>query len=65
MYPFHYFFIITQATAISMKEQQWWNAAKLVHAMNISPVMPKFGQSGKMPKFSLKYIQNSRIQNVT
>jgi len=64
MYHFHYF-IITQVIAIFMKEQQWWNAAKLVHAMNISPVMPKFGQSGKIPTFSLNSVQNNGIQNAT
>jgi len=52
-------------TTISMKEQKWWNAAKLVHAMNISIVMPKLGQNGEMSKFSLKSVQTSRIQNVT
>jgi len=27
-----------------MKEQQWWNVTKLVHAINLSLVMPKLGR---------------------
>jgi len=45
-----------------MKEQQWWKATKMEMVQSLESAME--GQSDKMTTFSLKSLQNQRMQNV-